>query len=262
VKAVSYALDFPTIKASVTIEQVLSMLDISHLTARGDKLRGACPLCKAGTQRDFVVTPAVGLWYCWHEKKGGDCIELVSRHLGLKQKEAAGRIAQHFNLEGAGTADANASPSPKQEGSRKATGFDPLEYQQSLDPDHDALVYSGGAVRALGGGYASKGLLRGKLALPICDQDGTISAFVGIAPDGKDDEPIFHKGYVPPFFMGMEHINEGTLYLVHHPKDMVSAFEGGVENVLALLQPITRETLICLLAVMKDKKCSELEIFA
>lgn len=256
-----YEIRFDELKTQVTIEQVLSMLDITHLTTRGDKLRGACPLCKAGTGRDFVVTPELGLWFCWNEKKGGDVIELVARHAGIKQKEAAGKIAQHFKLNGAGTADANASTSKEQEGSRKATGWDPLEYQQSLAPDHEALVYGGGALRALGGGYASKGLLRGKLALPICDHDGTIKAFVGIAPDGKGDELTFPKDYQPPFFMGMEHIGQGTLYLVHHPKDMVCAFEGGVENVLALLKPITRETLICLLAVMKDKKCEELEIF-
>jgi DNA primase len=80
--------DFATIKAQVSIIQVLEMLDIKHLTPRGDVLRGACPICKATNGSAFVVTPAKNIFYCFAEKKGGSIIDLVARCKGITEAQA------------------------------------------------------------------------------------------------------------------------------------------------------------------------------
>jgi hypothetical protein len=48
------------LKQRVSIERAAEMLGIK-LTKSGPQLRGPCPICKAGGDRAFVVTPAKGL---------------------------------------------------------------------------------------------------------------------------------------------------------------------------------------------------------
>jgi hypothetical protein len=54
-------LDFQQLKATVSIEQVLQLLNID-LKQHNSQLRGACPICKSTDQRTFVVTPAKSLF--------------------------------------------------------------------------------------------------------------------------------------------------------------------------------------------------------
>ena len=58
---VSHAIDFGELKQRVSIERAVEMLGIK-LTKSGPQLRGPCPICKAGGDRAFVVTPAKGLF--------------------------------------------------------------------------------------------------------------------------------------------------------------------------------------------------------
>ena len=68
----SHAIDFGELKQRVSIERVAEMLG-AKLTKSGARLRGPCPLCKAGGDRAFVVTPAKRLYYCFGAcGKGGD----------------------------------------------------------------------------------------------------------------------------------------------------------------------------------------------
>lgn len=253
-------LDFQKLKETIPIIEVLGMLEIKHLTVRGDTLRGCCPLCRHEDPRAFIVTPAKNTWYCFKEKQGGDIIRLVARAKDLKDRDAAQLIHDHFN--GTGKAAENAEPKhPRPEVStrRNSSGFDPLAYLQTLDPDHDSLGIDGGILRKFRGGYSSKGLNRGRLVLPIIGAEGEIKAFVGIALKGEDPDLLYPKGYDVPYYMGIEHITAGTLTVVHHPVDMLKAYEGGLENIIALLRPITTSTLKCLWALMDDRKCTELE---
>ena len=260
----AYALDFKAIKESVPIQQVLEMLDIKHLTPHGEGLRGQCPLCQVTNPRGFVVTPVKNAWYCFSEKKGGDIIELVARHARITQKEAAGRIASHFKLNGATQVPDAASPQHESAVQRKPDGFDPLIYQQSLQADHEALLELGvspATIRMLGGGYASKGVLRGRLALPICTGEGVIKAFFGLTLKGEIPEQLFPKDFVVPYFFNTQNVKAGVLTLVQDVPAFLHAVEHGVDNIICTLRPITADTLTCLYALMNDKGVSELELF-
>ncbi len=73
----STGIDFAELKQRVGIEQVIQMLGL-RVKQNGHQLRGACPICKEGGDRAFVVTPAKGLYYCFGTcRKGGDMIALV-----------------------------------------------------------------------------------------------------------------------------------------------------------------------------------------
>ena len=65
---------------------------------------------------------------------------------------------------------------PEERGKEAARSLQPLTY---LEPDHD-LVQAAGldaeTARAFGAGYAPKGIMRGRLAIPIHDWQGTLIA--------------------------------------------------------------------------------------
>ena len=58
----SYVIEFIELKQRVSIERAAEMLGIK-LKASGAQLRGACPVCKEGGERAFVITPGKGLYY-------------------------------------------------------------------------------------------------------------------------------------------------------------------------------------------------------
>ena len=60
----SHAIDFTELKQRVSIDRAAEMLGIK-LAKSGPHLRGPCPICKAGGDRAFLITPAKGLYYCF-----------------------------------------------------------------------------------------------------------------------------------------------------------------------------------------------------
>ena len=74
--------DFAALKQRVSILQVIAMLNLTAgLKAEGDRLVGCCPIHKGSDEREFIVTPARGLWVCRgavqcrrrHDRAGGAC---------------------------------------------------------------------------------------------------------------------------------------------------------------------------------------------
>ena len=161
--------DFAEVKANNPVADVADRLGL-ELKKSGNQLRGKCPSGEGG-ERAFVVTPSKGVWYSFALEKGGDVIALVSLVNGCSAKEAA-----HFLT---GTVPQE-KRTLRQSDEGKERGFRPLEY---LDPDHaavEALGVSSEDATALGWGYAPRGILRGKVAIPIRTEDGTLAGYIGV----------------------------------------------------------------------------------
>ncbi len=260
--------DFAQIKAAVSIAQVLDMLAITGLTPNGDTLRSPCPICKEGNNRAFVVTPARNIFYCFSEKKGGSVIDLVARFKRISEAEAGRQIAAHFGLNGAtaGAGKAADKPSAQQEPvpQSKAAGFDPREYQRSLDPTHAALKDFGipeATIRDFDGGYCAKGLNRGRLALPVHDEKGSTLGFMGLALKGEQPEIIYPKGFEPPPFFNLHRVGAGTLTLVSSPRDVLRAWDNSLRDVICPLVPLTPDVLDTITAFMRERQCETLEFY-
>ena len=148
--------DFQAIKAKVTFEQVLEMLGVPF-KASGEQLRAKCPICKDPNERGLVCTPAKGLYYCFHEKKGGDVIKLVSLALGITEKEAAEKIAKHIGLEAEKLVPTPAASDPVKTTATKTSGLQPLDYLQTDWDGRDNLAVSAETLSHFGAGYAPKG---------------------------------------------------------------------------------------------------------
>src|SRR5271169_6580385 len=84
-----HAIDFGELKQRVSIERAAEMLGIKT-TKSGGQRRGTCPICKAGGDRAFVITPSKGLYYCFGTcGKGGDAITMAANVRNCSLREAA-----------------------------------------------------------------------------------------------------------------------------------------------------------------------------
>jgi hypothetical protein len=257
----TYALDFAELKQRVSIEQVASWIG-ARLKPHGPQLRGPCPICKAGGDRAFVITPAKGCYYCFGDcKKGGDAIQLVANAKDLSVKDAAEAIAQHFGLAPKATVPDH---SPQPQAAQEKGVLKPLDY---LQPDHEtvhALGLSQETAASFGLGYAAKGILRGRVGVPIRDGAGVLLAYCGIAT-AKEQSPqfLFPSNFDPvSTIFNADHVEEGELTLLSNIVQVLEVFQNGVENTVCFLtETITAQQLEQLASLMDQKKCESVQIF-
>lgn len=168
---VSTFIDFEAVKADNPIDQVAERLGLT-LTKRGNQLRGLCPSGQGG-ERAFVITPSKGVWYSFGLQEGGDVLALVELINQCTTKEAAQFLA------GDTVPPEKRKERPSKE-SGSERGFRPLDYLQADHPAVEALGMEAEDAELLGIGYASRGVLRGTVAVPIRLEDGTLSGYIGI----------------------------------------------------------------------------------
>lgn len=238
--------DFQTIKENVSIEHAADMLGLK-LKPAGNQLRGICPTCN-GDKRSLVITPAKQAFFCFKGNAGGDCISLVAHVRGLPVRDAA-----HF-LSGNGTVPVSGTSSPtapqKEKGRPNAPAFDPESYAKGLNVEHEALDAFGLNSEVCARwrcGIASKGVLRGRLALPVCDPTGTIVAFIGRALD--QPHYAFPNGFAAAdHIFGADRLEPGEVRIVSDPVQVITAYENGVQAVAFLTDTIlttaTRNTRV------------------
>ncbi len=157
------SVDFQALKREVSIERVCAWLGI-ELKKSGDQLRGCCPLCGGDNPRSFVVTPAKDLWYafCAGCQCGGDQLELVARVRKVAVRDAALEVQKHFATQPA------------------VSTLDPLDYLEAAHAAVASLGFDEEIARALGIGFAPKGIMRGRVCIPLRKDDGTLVAYVGV----------------------------------------------------------------------------------
>ncbi len=174
--------NFIELKKSVSITQVLDAYGI-QLKKERNQLRGPCPICGSDSKRAFVVTPSEGLWHCFKcdDPSGGDIISLVERLLNLRPKEAARDIQQKcLNVTTEEKAD-------KPKGKLK-----PLSYLQAEHETVQELGIPAEVATKLGCGYSPKGIMRGRVAFPLRDENGKLIAYCGYSSkDGTLKLPTF-----------------------------------------------------------------------
>ena len=260
----AYDVKFDELNEHVTIQQVAEQMLGIRLRPHKDELRGCCPISQSTNPRHFCITPSLNRYVCFCDeckkfaKRGGDAIELVRRvRRHDKPLAAAKEIQKHFGFDGSAP---ETQPEP---GHKVKRDFDHIGYQKKLLPTHDALAecgVTGETIKAWGGGYATgNGALGGRLALPLCDLDGTINGFVGVTLKGEDPDLKYPNGVVTPFFFGLHMVQaERELHIVYHPLDVLRYAEDGY-NVIAALTPLTRDVLAELTTIMDAKAITDLE---
>ena len=257
----SHTIDFAELKQRVSIEQAADMLGIK-LKKSGPQLRGQCPICKDSNDRAFVITPAKGLYYCFGKcGKGGDAITLAANVRKCSLREAAEFLAGKGGVSAPPAKGDNSrhdSPQPMTE-----KGLKPLDYLQASHEAVQALGVSPETCAQFGAGFAPKGIMRGRLAIPIHDSAGTLLAYCGRAVNDESPSLTFPNGFDPRGAIFNAHrIVEGNLFLVRDPLQVLTAQESGIENVVAFLtENTTAQQLEQLAALMDERNCEHMETF-
>lgn len=255
-------IDFQELKRQVSIEKAAEFLRLSTAPAGNHQIRAACPACKTGGDRAIVITPRKGLFYCFSAAIGGDAIKLVAHVLGIDIKDAAqklaGTVATVPTVENSTVSKVNATVPQGEKAALK-----PLDYLQA---DHELITSFGlspETCQTWGAGYAPKGIMRGRFAIPIHDRQGVLLAYCGHTLRNESPRLIFPNGFDPRgVIFGADRIEEGPLYLVKEPIDVLVAFENAITNVVCFLTEVSAQSLETLASLMDERKCPTVEFFA
>ncbi len=224
-KALGY-IDFAAIKAAVSLEQILRHYGVLEaLKPHGAGLRGCCPIHKGDDPKQFAVSLEKNAWNCFSQcKHGGNMLEFVMRMEGCTLSQAAWKVNEWFGLgmEAGGSertrkasSGGNRTPAPVAQTHvpkpltakiAPATEAAPEAQQETgenepndafaianLDATHPYLAGRGltpETIAHFGIGYCGKGIMSGRIAIPIHNTSGQIvgnaGRWPGEPPGGKE----------------------------------------------------------------------------
>ena len=92
--------------------------------------------------------------------------------------------------------------------------------------------------------------------------EAKLLAYCGRAVKGEEPTLIFPKGFEPDSVIFNAHrVHEGVLYATRDPFSILTAFDNGIDNVVAFMSEITVVQLEKLLRLMKERNAETLELF-
>ena len=253
-------IDFAALKERLSVEEAIMLLGLS-LKNRNGQWRGPCPACNSGGDRALVVTPAKNAFYCFGIKKGGDVIAFAAHIRDCNVKEAAEFLAGAVG-EGESPDSKTASNTvPEERKKEDVRSLQPLAY---LEPDHEIVLALGldeAICRQFAAGYAPKGIMRGRLAIPIHDPDGALVAYGGRAVKDEDISLIFPRNFDPLLYVfNIHNIGKGELVLLRDPLEVMQATQNGIDNAVSFLtQDICRAQLQLLAELMDKAECENMQ---
>ena len=256
-------IDFSALKRQVSIKDVLArygLLDGLQEKKPG-RLVGPCPIHGGKNGTSFNVDLDKNVFHCFSQCGGGNVLDLVMKLERTDSIRTAGeKLADWFGLKFERSRRAGGSKTPQMAPAPPAptpsppasTGIvtpsnPPLERPlRDLNPDHPYLVARGltiPTIREFGIGYCTRGLMRGRIAIPIHDEEGRLVAYAGRAveqtfaekagkyrlPDGfKKSLVLFNLHRVITRGVGVGIVVEGFV-------DVFRLHQAGFPNVVALM---------------------------
>ncbi|HXT13494.1 MAG TPA: CHC2 zinc finger domain-containing protein [Candidatus Angelobacter sp.] len=215
----SLFVDFKAIKAAISMEQVLEHYGLlQKFKKKGDSLSGPCPIHKGENPTQFRVSINKNIWNCFSEcKHGGNVLDFIAKMENGSIHAAALKAIEWFQLDPeamsgnsepqeAETEPAQTEPKPKKAEPRaeETTGPNkPLKFRlEKLERSHPYLAERGLSVETLvdfGAGFCGKGMMAGRIAIPIHNMNGEVVAYAGRLTDGEPSD-VNPKYKLPPGF--------------------------------------------------------------
>ena len=113
-----------------------------------------------------------------------------------------------------------------------------------------------------GAGFAPKGIMRGRFAIPSMIPPASCSPTAGARSRTRARSALPQRLRSAHRDLQCESIVEGDLFLVRDPLQVLTAHESGIENVVAFLtENVTALQLEQLAALMDERKCEHMEMF-
>ena len=266
--------DFKAVKAAVTMEQLLEHYALRDQFKRsGDSLSGPCPIHKGSNPTQFRISVSKNIWHCFSKcQSGGNVLDFIARKEDVSIHAAALKAIEWFHLDSEAMAansgeetekserDGEApKPASKPAEAENAVPNKPLKFRlEKLERQHPYLIERGLSLETVidfGIGYCSKGMMTGRIAIPIHTLDGEVVAYVGRFPGEPTDDTPKYK--LPPGFrksLELYNIDRAVKESADTPLVIVEGFFGcmalhqlGHRKVVALMgssmSPTQEETI-------------------
>jgi hypothetical protein len=241
---------FADVKRAVSFEAVLLRYGLLEgLSRKGANLAGPCPFCEAASSRHFQVNIVKNAWYCFGCKEGGNVLDFVAKREGVRVRDAALLLDRWFDLgllaekpPKAAVVEGTPNDDPR-EPQEAPTANPPLTFAlKTLDAAHPSLKVLGlsaSTIESFGLGYCTKGLQKGRIAIPIRNASGDLVAYAGLLAEGRE-----RYLFPPNFHQALEVFNihrlaetdrdDLPLHLVPEILDVLRLADFGVPRVLGL----------------------------
>jgi DNA primase len=265
----SQFVDFKAVKAAITMEQVLTHYGILEKFKPGtDSLNGPCPIHKGSNPTQFRISLSKNIWNCFSEcKHGGNVLDFIAEMEKVSIHAAALKAIEWFNIdlealsvedkdESVEAATMTSKPAPKP-ATRTATSAPPekvvpntpLKFRlDKLEREHPYLTQERGltleTIIDFGIGFCSKGMMEGRIAIPIHNSRGEVMAYAGRFPVEEPPEGTPKYKLPPGFRKSQELFNvdrafkespEKPLLIVEGFFDCMKIHDHGYKKVVALM---------------------------
>lgn len=206
--------DFKAIREAASFEDVLARYGIEG-KREGREVLIRCPFhddekpsCRVNVEKK--------VFHCFACDAKGNVLDFVALKEDVPLKRAAELVADWFNLGGAvktapkgrsspktgkETGGGEKKAPPKAVSAAAAPENKPLTFVLQLDPDHPYLKERGvspDVAKTFDLGYCSRGVMRGRIAIPIHDAEGRLVAYLGRWPGEPPEGEERYK--LPPGF--------------------------------------------------------------
>jgi DNA primase len=248
--------DFQVVKKAVSLQAVLDHYGVNWLRKSGDELRGRCPIHKGEGERTLSVNLAKNAFRCYSCRAKGNQLDFVAAMEDCSVRDAALKLQDWFRLgrtngERKGERRAPATKRPASQRATEKPGGDelapnaPLKFAlKDVDPNHAYLAQRGIGKETLEtfgvGFFPGKGLMAGRIVIPIHNGVGELVAYAGRAID--DSEPKYK--FPPGFHKSLELYNlhravktedSGRVIVVEGFFDALNLHQAGYRGVVALM---------------------------
>jgi DNA primase len=215
--------DFRDIRSRITMEQVLEHYGVLGTFKRsGHNLSGPCPIHKGSNPTQFRVETQKNIWHCFSECKcGGNALDFIGKMDNISIHDAALKACEWFGIPldevktsgkaaeleehppaAAARPKAQSKPAHKPEDNAPNP---PLKFKlDKLQREHPYLTQERGLTQEtvidFGLGYftGDKGLMVGRVVIPIHNVKGEVVAYVGRWPGVPPEDTEKYK--LPPKF--------------------------------------------------------------
>jgi DNA primase len=261
--------DFKAVKAAITMEQVLQHYGLLDKFKRGtDSLNGPCPIHKGSNPTQFRVSISKNIWNCFSEcKHGGNVLDFIARMENVTIHAAALKAIEWFSLDPEAMSaekpqeddqpeqapkagnDALPKPAPQKPAAapEKNTPNQPLKFRlEKLEREHPYLTERGLTLETIisfGVGFCGKGMMAGRVAIPIHNEEGDVVAYVGRWPGEPPGDTPKYK--LPPGFRkslelfnidrAVKESTDRPLVIVEGFFDCMKLHQHGYRRVVALM---------------------------
>jgi DNA primase len=257
--------NYRAVKAAVSMELALANYGVQLHRLDDAYLRGRCPLpshASKGSRESFIVNIRKNAWACHSAscvavrggRIGGNVLDFVAAMEGCAIREAALKLQDGYLV--TAIAPEPATYQHDADGGASGTGNVPLPFTlRRIDCSHAYLTERGvtpKVARHFGVGYnCGKGLMEGRIVVPIHDENGLLVAYAGRSIDQTEPRyrfPARFRKSLVLFNLHRASVAGKSVIVVEGFFDCLKVHEAGLPCVVALMGcslSLRQEELLC-----------------